>query len=200
MDGFTPQGLRSLLAALALSGAGAAQAAPIDFDDLDPAEGSVSEQRYAGFDWDPRWQLGSTDDAFYSDAAASGRQFLRGTGQDGLFIGRDRPFELDSLWLAGPDHRYGATRMRITGYGLGNQPVGDSGWLRTSETPTRVSLKWSGVTRLTLRPFGNYRYTLDSLSYRDRPVAVTEAGSLVLLGIGVLSLWAARRRLHHPDR
>lgn len=40
--------------------------------------------------------------------------------------------------------------------------------------------------------------TMDDFSYRDTLSKLSEAGSLVLLGIGVIGLWGARRRIRQP--
>ncbi len=184
------------LALLLSFGAQYVKAELISFDDLDPAEGTVSEQGYAGFDWDSRWALGSTALSGFSGVATSGTQFLFNDGlTSNLAVSRSNPFDFLGVSLAAPSLRTQSYWVKISAFDSENQSVGDTGYLRIGTTPSWVTLNFTNVSRLVFDPYGGL-FGIDSLQFRNPAVAVSEAGGFVLLLIGLGGLWAARRRVH----
>lgn len=187
-----------------------ASASPItiefDEDDIGSTEDLALEDGYAGFQWGERWVLGSTDmSTAYKDAAgASGGQFLYNKGQvtEGLTVKRDTPFDFLGVTLgastitSGPSSR--AYWVTVTAsYADGGEDSIDKR-LFTEDSFTgnsfRVDTSFKNITELRFTPNGGV-FTLDDFSYQDIEAKVNEAGGLILLGIGLFGLWAARRRI-----
>lgn len=183
----------SILGLVALPSA----AAMLSFDDIDPAEGRVSEQEYGGFQWDELWVLGDTGMSGYRQAASSGTGFLYNSESmsSDLSVMRRDPFDFLGASFAttssSSKRTFGVT---VEAYGRAGELLWQSGALRVSAEPTRFSFLVENVYSLNIDSYGGI-FTLDDFSYRDIEVKVNEAGGLVLLGIGLFGLWAARRRI-----
>ncbi|MAN51594.1 MULTISPECIES: hypothetical protein [Marinimicrobium] len=197
---FTQRWLKGLAIALLL-GAPLASADLITFDDLDPSEGSVSEQSYAGFNWDSRWGLGDSGMSGFGDAAHSGSQFLFNQGfESNLEITRDNPFDFMGAYFASTSN-YNNMSFWITlvAYdGQGNK-VGELVDAQINpdfeNQPLWIAADFTNVSRLVVDAAGGI-FAMDSLQFQDTAVSVNEAGGFVLLLIGLGGLWAARRRVH----
>ncbi len=57
-----------------------------------------------------------------------------------------------------------------------------------------MGTSFTNVSRLVIDPYGGL-FTVDGLQYRNTFVSLSEAGALLLFAIGLLGLWAARRRM-----
>lgn len=179
-----------------------AQAGMLTFDDLDlegrsSANASIlnSPTSYGGFTWDNRFYLGTTIDVDNFEAAAtSGTQFLFNKGnQRKLKIKRETPFDFlgASFGLYSPD---AATRIKFSAWDPSVSAIVTSGYQKLNGTGvTDLSFFLKGIYELEIDTFGG-TFAMDNFSFRDVAVKVTEAGSLALLVIGLIGLWAARRR------
>lgn len=172
-----------------------AQADLISFEDIDAAEGSVATPGYAGFEWDARWALGNTSLVGFSGVTNAGVQFLYNAGlTSNLVIDRADPFDLLGLYLAAPDLRSRAYWVKVTAYDSGNQLIGTTGYQTIGTSPLWVGTSFTNVSRLVIDPYGGL-FMVDGLQYRNTFVSLSEAGALLLFAIGLLGLWAARRRM-----
>lgn len=196
----TQRWLKGLTLAFLL-GAPLASADLITFDDLDPSEGSVSEQGYAGFNWDSRWSLGNSDMSGFGDAAHSGSQFLYNQGfESHLEIARDNPFDFMGAYFASTSiYNNMSFWITLVAYdGQGNK-VGELIDAQINpdfeNRPLWIAADFTNVSRLVVDAAGGI-FAMDSLQFRDSVVSVNEAGGFVLLLIGLGGLWAARRRVH----
>lgn len=166
----------------------------ISFEDVDAVDGSVRSQNYAGFEWDARWALGTTSLAGFSGVASDGAQFLYNAGlTTNLVISRADPFDLLGLYLAAPSLRSRAYWVSLTAYDSANQFIGTTGYKIIGTSPLWVGTNYTNVSRLVVNPVGGL-FAIDGLQYRDIPARLSEAGALALFAIGLLGLWAARRR------
>jgi len=171
-----------------------AQAGLLSFDDISLDDGSLNSQQYGGFQWDSRWGLGNDGMRYYGDAAVSGDQFVFNTNaSSNLSIRRDDPFDFLGAWFTAPTGGNPAGFVRVQGYS-GSELVGTSLYLTLSRTPTWLQFDYAGVDRLVVNNIGGI-YAMDNFTYRDIVSEVNEAGGFVLLVIGLLGLWAARRRI-----
>ncbi len=171
-----------------------ASAGTIGFDDIDAEDGSVAQQRYEGFQWDARWALGHTSMPGFSGITNSGVQFLYNAGlTSNLVISRTNPFDLLGLYLAAPDLRSRAYWVKLTAYDSSNQVIGTTGYKTIGTSPLWVGTPFTNVSRLVIDPYGGL-FSIDGLQYRNTLVNLSEAGALALFAIGLLGLWAARRR------
>lgn len=171
-----------------------ASAGMISFEGVDAADGSVAQQRYEGFQWDSRWALGSTSMPGFSDITHSGVQFLYNAGlTSNLVISRTDPFDFLGLYLAAPDLRSRAYWVKLTAYDSSNQLIGTTGYKTIETSPIWVGTSFTNVSRLVIDPYGGL-FAVDGLSYRNISVSLSEAGALALFAIGLLGLWAVRRR------
>jgi len=171
-----------------------AQAGLLSFDDVSLDDGSLNSQRYGGFQWDSRWGLGNNGTRFYSGSAVSGDQFIFNTNaSSNLTIRRDDPFDFLGAWFGAPTGGNPAGFVRVQGF-VGSELVGTSLYLNLSSSPTWFQFDYAGVDRLVVNNIGGI-YTMDNFTYRDIVSEVNEAGGFVLLAIGLLGLWAARRRI-----
>lgn len=173
-----------------------ALASPItlDFDDIDADKGSVSDQGYAGFQWDDRWALGSTDmSTAYQDVAGSGTQFLYNEGLVAeLTVGRDTPFDFLGATFGAPANSSRAYWVNVAAFDADGE-VGQTGYHLFFENSFRMDTLFQSVTKLVMTSHGGI-FTMDDFTYRNIEAKVNEAGGLILLGIGLFGLWAARRR------
>lgn len=185
------------LSCLLLVCAPLAQAGMLTFDDLEfdgtSSAGLLSAESYDGFEWDSLWSVGSTERRGFSSAATSGSQFIfNGKAERNLTVRRDTDFDFLGVTFA-HDTSFPSYFFYVTAYdGEGSQVGQFSNFFRTSG-PHDVSVKFFGVRKLVFNNQGG-TYALDNFSYRIAAVNVTEAGSLALLVIGIIGLWAARRR------
>lgn len=185
--------LRGLALFLALVASGVS-AGTISFEEIDSADGSVAQQHYAGFQWDSRWALGNSFMPGFNGITSSGVQFLYNAGlTSNLVISRADPFDLLGLYLAAPDLRSRAYWVKVTAYDSSNQMIGTTGYKTIGTSPLWVGTAFTNVSRLVIDPYGGL-FSVDALQYRNTLVSLSEAGALALFAIGLLGLWAARRR------
>lgn len=188
------------LSCLLLVGAPLAQAGMLTFDDLE-FEGSTasasllnSAPGYGGFNWDAGFSLASTATEGFSTAATSGTQFVFNLNQQrSLSISRETPFDFlgASFGLKSSDP---VRALEFLAYDISGAKIAETGY----QLLNRSGLTWlessmTGIYRLEIGTYGG-TFALDNFSFRDSVVKVTEAGSLALLVIGLIGLWAARRR------
>lgn len=173
-----------------------------DADELDlkgaaSANASIlnSPASYGGFTWDNRFYLGTTIDIDdFEGAATSGTQFLFNKGnQRKLTISRETPFDFlgASFGLYSPD---AAARIKFSACDPSVPAIVTSRYLELNSTGvTDLSFSLNGIYELEIDTYGG-TFAMDNFRFRDVAVKVTEAGSLALLVIGLVGLWAARRR------
>lgn len=175
------------------------QASLLNFDDLDAAQSRIHSQNYAGFQWDTKWVIGTAGMAGFSDVASTGRQFLyNGNSQSNLGIRRLESFDFLGASFATPSAQSKRTfAVRVRAFDENNLEVGNTGYQSVNPEPTWFAVAFENVFRLEIDSYGGV-FTMDDFSYQDTLSKLTEAGSLVLLAIGGVGLWAARRRIRHP--
>lgn len=190
------------LSCLLLVCAPLAQAGMLTFDEDylqltgSSADASVlnSSPSYGGFTWDSRFYLGSTETTGFETAASPGSQFVFNKGnQRKLKISRATPFDFlgASFGFYSQD---AAARIKFSAYDPSLSQIVSSGYQPlNAEGVTRLEFSLLGIYELEVDAFGG-TFAMDNFSFRDSVVKVTEAGSLALLVIGLIGLWAARRR------
>lgn len=175
-----------------------ALASPItlDFDGIDPDEGTISDQGYAGFQWDKHWVLGDSSMSGYQNSASSGDQFLYNSEamSSDLSVARSDPFDFLGASFATTSISSKRTfSVTVTAFNQAGDQFWQSASLGVSSGHTRFNFLVENVYSLEIDSYGGI-FTLDDFTYRDIEVKVNEAGGLILLSIGLFGLWAARRR------
>lgn len=178
-----------------LFAASTAQAGLLSFDDISLDDGSLSSQQYGGFQWDSRWGLGDNSMSMYQSSAVSGSQFLYNPGQTvNLTIQRADPFDFLGAWIGVPESRNRTFAIKFSAFDGNNELLGEISYADLGTTPSFLGAGFSNVSKVVISPRGGL-FTLDNFTYQDLAVEVNEAGGFVLLVIGLVGLWAARRRI-----
>lgn len=185
-----------LLACAPLAQAGMLTFDDLKFDGLTSGSGILNSPSYGGFIWDSDFSVGSTEAAGFSDVAASGEQFLFNSNNARfLTIERDTPFDFFGATFG--FHSVDVAFLIDITYYLASEDR----WFQTSDEyqflnssgTTQLNLNLQGIDKLKIDAFGG-TFTMDNFRYEESTVNLTEAGSLALLAIGLIGLWAARRR------
>ncbi|HWA28134.1 MAG TPA: VPDSG-CTERM sorting domain-containing protein [Lacunisphaera sp.] len=193
--------LRTLqfLAALAVS-VTAAKAELLTFEDL----GSFDElyDGYHGFNWDNLYTYDTTgaSPSGYPNGVVSGHNVVFNSGgSDGMVIASSGQFDFNSAYFTAAWND-GLTLQAI-GYN-GASIVYSNSWTLNTSGPLFINFNYLGVTSVTLHTFGgtNHGYSgngehfaLDNLTING---SVPDSGmTVLLLGLGLSSLLAFRRRL-----
>jgi hypothetical protein len=183
-----------------------AHAALLTFDDLSfngtSSRGLPARQNYRGFIWDSKWSVGNTNKSGFIAAAHSGTQFLFNEGATrNLSVSRDTPFDSLGARFTAPGSGYmPASFVRVDAYDAHNSLLGSTSyfqivsggaWLDT----TNFGDVFTGISRLVIDPFGG-AFPMDNFSFlmQGAVVSVNDAGSWMLMLIGVFCLWVVRRR------
>lgn len=188
------------LSCLLLVCAPSGHAGMLTFDDLEFGGSTAGESiwnssaGYGGFNWDTGFSAGSTTASGFSSAATSGDQFLFNKGQQRtLSISRATPFDFlgASFGFKSSDP---ARRIKFLAYDMAGTKVAETGYQALDRSGlTSLQAFITDIYRLEIGTYGG-TFAMDNFSFRDVAVKVTEAGSRALLVIGLIGLWAARRR------
>ena len=189
-----------LIAALVSAGmflaSAAAHATVIDFDDLN-ANGTRSSMStrtpYAGFNWTSSWHLGVDTVAGYDNASHSGGNFLlNGFGVPNLGVSSTAAFDFAGAWFAVPNITGSkASWINITAYDAANQLIGTTGNMAITGSFVYIAANFADVSRLNITRDKGW-FVMDDFTLTD--AEVPEPGTLLMFGMGMAVLAAARRK------
>ncbi|MFJ1468492.1 PEP-CTERM sorting domain-containing protein [Massilia orientalis] len=178
--------------------AGAAQAAPIGFEDV--ATGgdfaSLSDLNpYAGLNWSSDWFAGDTSIDGYANGAHSGSNFaVNGFGDNLMSVSSASGFNFAGAWFATPAGvGEKAGWINISAYDAANHLIGSTGNFAIGDDYTWLSAGFSDVALLNITSDSGW-YAMDDFTTAAAAATVPEPGTQLMLGIGLLALVAGRRR------
>ena len=188
--------LCALIAGASLLLAGAAQAGVVDFDELN-TEGdftSLSDiNPYAGLSWSEEWYAGDSSIDGYANGARSGANFVvNGFGGNEMSISSAAGFDFAGAWFAAPqgvDDKAGW--INISAYDAFNQLIGSTGNVAIGDSYLWVGAGFQNVSFLTIARDTGW-YVMDDFT-TGAAVPVSEPGTPLMLGLGVLALGLSRR-------
>lgn len=200
------------LLAVSLFGLAAHQvsASPItigfDKGDIGSTGELTSESGYAGLEWDSRWGLVDNSMPGYGALETPTDQFLSSSEANianvsDLFVARRDPFDFLGASLSTKSGLRRTWYVEIKAFAQfgedasETEPAWETGWLSVSPgSATEISFEFKNVRKVIFNSRGGI-FTMDDFKYQDIEAKVNEAGGLILLGIGLVGLWAARRRI-----
>jgi hypothetical protein len=189
--------LCALFASASLMLASGAHAAVIGFDDV-VTEGdftSLSDASpYASLAWGEGWFVGDSSIGGYANAAHSGANFaVNGFGDDQISVSSATGFNFAGAWFATPEGASDkAGWINISAYDALNQLIGTTGNIAIGNSYQWVSGGFANVAMLTFTRDSGW-YVMDDFTTSAAPGTVPVPATPLVLGIGLLALFLARR-------
>jgi hypothetical protein len=188
--------LYAVIAAASLMLAGAAQAAVVNFDDVntDGDFANLSDiSPYAGLNWSADLCAGDTGMDGYTNGAHSGVQYaVNCYGNDNASISSATGFDFAGAWFAAPEGIADkAGWINISAYDAFNQLIGSTGNVAIGTGYLWVGAAFHNVSFLNIARDTGW-YVMDDFTTADA-AQVPEPGTPLMLAIGLLALGLGRR-------